>query len=90
MFGISGEDEREVVKASNKLYDMLKNFDINIFRPVPAPVSKIKNKHRWRIIAKCRLNNSTIDWVNNALQRYYELKYKNVTVIVDVNPGSLM
>ena len=90
MFGISGIDEEEVMQASNKLYDILKNPNINVFNPVPAPVSKIKNKHRWRMIAKCKLNNKTIDWINNALGEYYKLRYKNVTVVVDVNPSSLM
>jgi len=90
MFGISGLDEEEVVKASKKLYSILKNDDINIFGPAPAPVNKIKNKHRWRMIAKCKLSGSTVDWINSSLQEFYKSKHKNVTVIVDVNPGSLM
>ena len=92
MFGISGASEEEVIKASNKIYKILgKNIPagVNMFNPVPAPVSRIKNKYRWRIIAKGSLNNTTVDWINNALEEYYKLKNKNVTVIVDTNPSNL-
>jgi len=61
-----------------------------IFPPVSAPIDKIKNKYRWRIIVKCRLNNNIIDLVNNTLEEFYKLKFKNTTVIVDVNPNSML
>jgi len=91
MFGISGADEEEVIKASKKLHNILKknNKEVNMFPPVPAPIGRIKNKYRWRIIVKCKLNNSTVDWINNALEEYYKLKYKNVTVVADANPSNL-
>ena len=92
MFGISGTDETEIIKASNELYKLLQKNTKNIYvyKPVSAPVDKIKNKYRWRIIAKCKLSNSIIDSVNNALDEFYKLKHKNVTVIVDINPSSMM
>ena len=64
--------------------------NVQIFKPVPAPISKIKNRYRWRIIAKCKLNNSIIDVLNKTLDDYYKLKNKNTRITVDVNPNSMM
>jgi primosomal protein N' (replication factor Y) len=95
MIGISGEKEEEVIRVSNKLYDMLKSkmgsdSNMDIFKPGSAPVGKIKNKYRWRIIAKCKLNNNAVNMINATLEEYYKLKYKEVTVVVDVNPNSMV
>ena len=102
VFGISGADEEEVIKASNKLHNILEKTvgtdsifvqtkqNINVFAPVSAPISKIKNKHRWRMIIKCKLDNNIIDIINKSLEEYYKLKYKNVTVVVDTNPNNMM
>jgi len=61
-----------------------------IFKPVQSPINKIKNKHRWRIIVKCKLNNNIIELVNKTLEDYYKLNYKKTTVVADVNPNSMM
>ena len=91
MFGISGIDEEEVMKASDKLYGILgKQTSAHIFKPVSAPIGKIKNKYRWRIIVKCKLSRNTVEWVNKSLEKFYKLKYKNITVIADTNPSNLM
>lgn len=60
------------------------------FKPVSAPISKIKNKYRWRILVKTKLNNNIIDLVNNTLADYYKLQYKKTKVYVDINPNSMM
>ena len=81
--------------ASKKLHSLLqKNISkykipIELYNPVVAPISKIKNKYRWRIIAKCNLNNNIINLVNITLEEYYKLKIKNVRVIADVNPNNM-
>ena len=95
MFGISSHSKETVEKAANKLFEILQKnikkqkISINVYNPVTAPISKIKNKYRWRIIAKCNLNNSIINLVNNTLDEYYELKIKNVRVIADTNPNNM-
>ena len=50
---------------------------------------KIKYNYRWRIIAKCNLNNTIVNLVNNTLEDYYKLKIKNIRVIADVNPNNM-
>ena len=48
-----------------------------VYPAMPSPIDKIKNKYRWRIIAKCNLNNTIVNLVNTTLEEYYKLKFKN-------------
>lgn len=81
--------------ASKKLYSLLQKniskykINIELYNPVVAPISKIKNNYRWRIIAKCNLNNTIVNLVNNTLEDYYKLKIKNIRVIADINPNNM-
>ena len=95
MIGISSVSEQEVEKASKKIYELINKENIKyktkieVYRPVVAPISKIKNKYRWRIIIKCKLNNNIINLLNSVLEKYYNLKFKSTRVIVDVNPNNM-
>jgi primosomal protein N' (replication factor Y) len=92
MFGINSSDKEEIKNASEKLYRLLEKYgkeQMQIMPPLPAPIDRIKYRYRWRIIAKCKLNNKIIDIINEALEEYYEQKYKKTRVIVDVNPNNM-
>ena len=95
MFGISSSNKEEVELASKKLYSIVQknckknNIQLEIYKPVTSPISKIKNKYRWRIIAKCNLNNTIVNLVNDTLEEYYKLKIKNVRIIADINPNNM-
>ena len=94
-FGISSENKDEVQVASKKLYNILQrnikntNIKMEIYNPVVSPISKMKNKYRWRIIGKCILNNNVITLVNNTLDEYYNLKFKTTRIIADINPNNM-
>ena len=95
VFGISSSNKEEVEIAAKKLFNILqknikiRNIRIDVYNPVVAPISKIKNKYRWRIIGKCNLNNNVLNLVNNTLEEYYKLKFKNTSVIADINPNNM-
>lgn len=92
MFAINSSDNEEVKKASQKLYSILEknnNGDISIFNAVPAPIDKIKNRYRWRIIAKCKLNNSIIDAINKSLEEFYKCKFKKTKISISTNPNNM-
>ena len=92
MFGINSSDKEEIEKASETLYRALKKYgqaDMQIMPPLPAPIDRIKYRYRWRIIAKCKLNNKVINIINKSLEDYYQLKYKKTRVFVDVNPNNM-
>ncbi len=95
MFGISGEMEEVVSKTANKLYKELKEsieqegLIANILKPLPAPIDKIKNRYRWRIIIKAKVNDKLIDIINECLYNK-ELLKNNARIIADINPTNMM
>ena len=92
VIGITAQNKEKVKINSEKLYEILKKYNddkLMLFKPLPAPIDKIKYKYRWRIIAKCNLTNSIIENVNRALDEYYELNNKGVRISIDVNPSNM-
>ena len=95
LFGISSKDKEKAQYASKKIYEILQKntnkykIPITIYNPVTAPISKIKNNYRWRIIAKCNLSNNILNLVNNTLEEFYKLKIKNTRIVVDTNPNNM-
>ena len=89
VIGIQGKNINEVQEIANNIYIKLKNENTQfmIFKPMPSPIDKIKNRYRWRIIIKGKLNNKAIDYINSAIQK---VKLKHTTVSVDANPTSMM
>lgn len=97
MLGVTGEDEIEVQNVSNLLYDFFKqkilkeNAKILLYKPVPSPIEKIKNKYRWRIIIKCKFGNDIIVLINDALNEFSKMKKKDSSkVIIDLNPNNML
>lgn len=97
MLGVTGEDEIEVQKISNVLYDFFKqkilkeNAKILLYKPSPSPIEKIKNKYRWRIIIKCKFGNDIIMLINDALNEFSKMKKKDSSkVIIDLNPNNML
>ncbi len=95
LFNISSKDKDKVEFAAKKLHVLLEKNAIkyrvnaDIFNPVVAPIGKIKNNYRWRIITKCKLGNNILNFVNSTLEEYYKLKINNVRVIADSNPNNM-
>ena len=61
----------------------------NILKPLPAPIDKIKNRYRWRIIIKSEVNDKLIEIINECLYDK-ELLKNNARVIADINPTNMM
>ena len=95
MFGISGEIEEKVSKTAEMLYKNLKEkiekeeIIANVLKPLPAPIDKIKNRYRWRIIIKAKVNDKLIDIINECLYNK-ELLKNNSRIIADINPTNMM
>ena len=90
---VSGENEQTVINTIETLYKDLKKYfenqNINILPPMPCPIDKIKNKHRWRIIIKCKLTSRIIDTINFALSDERIKKCKDTSIVVDINPNTM-
>ncbi len=94
VIGISATDENIVKNVSDLsyqiLYKLLKELqDVYIYKPRPAPIDKIKNKYRWRIIIKGKFGNNLIEKIEKGLQEIYKSNIK-ARVVVDVNPTNMM
>lgn len=95
VIGFSGENQKEISEVSNLTYNILKNtlekYDINTFMPMPAPIDKIKNKYRWRIIAKGKVTEEVTIIINKCMQKVYESGIgKKINIAVDVNPTNMI
>lgn len=99
LIGVSSNSEEETKKISNYIYEILKNkintknLKILLYKPVPAPIDKIKNKFRWRIIIKCKIDEEITDEFNEMVKEI-DGKTKNskneARVIINVNPSSML
>ncbi len=90
---VTGEDEQAVkaiAEAAGKTLDGYMRKDDNLFAkvgPSPAPIAKIKNNYRYRILVKCK----DTEKANLMLREIYEAYEKNkgdVYLAIDINPVS--
>ena len=86
---ISGADEEMVKNESNQLYQLFKQH-FNPFAPVPAPITKINNEYRWRILIKDNIDEYKIQQINDVMNAYYKQKNDLVKVSIDINPNNMM
>ena len=90
--GLTDTDETKIKTVSDKLYKYINNYikkenlNLLIYKPLPCPIDKIKNRYRWRIILKGKLNNKIIDIINLAIN---SIDTKTTRMIVDTNPSNL-
>ena len=90
--GLTDTDETKIKNVSEKLYKYInnyikqENFNLLIYKPLPCPIDKIKNRYRWRIILKGKLSNKIIDIINLAIAN---INSKTTRIVVDTNPTSL-
>jgi primosomal protein N' (replication factor Y) len=97
VIGFTGEKEEDVIKIADKLHKYLKKrvieekIGILLYKPLPAPIDKIKNKYRWRIIIKCLYNEQINHLLDDALkQGYNDTKNTDTRIIIDLNPNNMM
>jgi len=97
LIGISSQSKQTGAKVINELHLYLKqrvlkeNLGIILYKGMPSPIDKIKNKYRFRIIIKCLFKDDIIDLINDLLQKYSQTKEaKNglTNITIDVNPNN--
>ena len=94
--GISGRTKKQVQDIANLLYKNLefnkKNLEMFIYKPVPSPIDRIKNRIRWRIIIKCKLNEKIVNMLNETLLKINKeiIKNSNIRIMCDINPNNML
>ncbi len=91
VIGISSSEEEKNQKIGNWIYQKLLNLlpksEYAIFKPMPAPIDKIQNRYRWRIILKGNMNQQTNEQLNKLMEIITQKNQKDIRVTIDVNPN---
>lgn len=97
VLGITSSKEQEAKIITKKIHSYLKNrviqenLGIILYQGMPAPIDKIKNKYRYRIIIKCKFGDDIITLmkdVQNEYSKTKEGKQGNTRFTIDLNPNS--
>ena len=94
---LSGANETEVLKAARVLADTVKDFSAKEFSDVPlisfgpfeAPVYKVENKYRMRMILKCRLNRRSRAMLSEIMIKFSKANVKGLSLSVNLNPSNI-
>ena len=95
LIGFSSENEQKIKLISSKMHQYLKNkiqqdnIPIILYKPVPAPIDKIKNKFRWRMIIKCKFGKDIIEILDKCMKEN-QTKNSDIRTTIDVNPTNMM
>ena len=96
LIGFTSENEQELIKTAESIHKYLKNrvirenIGIILYKAIPSPIDKIKNKYRWRILIKCKFSEDIVLLMNDALQEFERLKSKDTRITIDLNPNNMM
>ncbi len=93
---LSGTDEALLGAGSIRLSERVKELlseefsDVEavVFGPFEAPVYKVQNTCRMRLVIKCRLNKRTREFIGGLLCEFGK-KVPKLTISADLNPSSL-
>ncbi len=94
---LSCEDEAELSASVLRLADYIrtvssKNFPdvpLLMFGPFEAPVYRVNNKYRMRVVFKCRLGRRTRELFSDVMRTLCRNFSRRVTVSIDFNPNSI-
>ena len=97
LVSIVSPDERQVLALSAKLSEQIEKFveeayadvPIEVFGPFEAPVYKVEEKFRMRMVIKCRLNRRCLQMFDELLKIFGKDGKDKTTVGVDFNPTGL-
>ena len=95
---VSGTLEQEVLLAAGKLpgeldalrgQEAYREVELISFGPFEAPVYRVDNRYRMRMVIKCRLTKATLGLFHALLCRMGTGCGKRVQVSIDLNPSNL-
>ena len=94
---VSGMLETEVLRAAAWLGETVremtqgewKDVEVVTFGPFEAPVYRVDNRYRMRMVIKCVLNKRTLSMFAELLCRFYAQIGKKLNLNIDFNPSNL-
>ncbi len=94
---VSSPDESQTILGAKKLREMIEqrisgefsDVQIVIFGPFEAPVYKVEEKYRMRMVIKCRLNKRSRAMFSDILKVFGKEISSKLSISVDFNPTGL-
>ena len=94
---VSSHDEQELLRASTLLSEKLSNLikteykDLPLitFGPFEAPVYKVENRYRMRMVIKCKLNKRSRSMFAKIMTEFSKSPARGLNLSVDFNPSNL-
>ena len=94
---VTGAYETELLRATTMMAQMVKEMcegdykDVTLvtFGPFEAPVYRVDNKYRMRMVLKCKLTRRTLAMLAELLSTFGQRVSKKVTLSIDLNPSNL-
>lgn len=94
IIGISGIDKAKTKTAAMKLLDIIKQnaaeetkkLPLVVLGPITADIFKVNNKYRYRIVIKCKANNTFKHFMANVLKKTATKKeFFGINLFADIN-----
>ena len=94
---LTSESERELARASTLLSQKFNeavtgeysDLPIIAYGPFEAPVYKVDNKYRMRMVIKCKLNKRSRSMFASILTSFSKANVKKISLSIDFNPSNL-
>lgn len=94
---VTGAVESELLRATTFLSEEFrqmaegdyKDVTFVVFGPFEAPVYRVDNKYRMRMVIKCRQNRRTLAFFAELMCRFSEKTGRKINLGIDFNPSSL-
>lgn len=93
---LSGDDEAEVANEIDNIGVVLEQEQkakpseiIKILGPAPAPIHRIKNKFRYRVIIKVRDSEAILSLLSRINEGHEKSRVKNM-ISIDINPNNMI
>ena len=82
--------ERAAKQAEITLLNIIKKSEvIEILGPAPAPLSKVRNRHRWQIVLKAKQEEHLLETMAK-LNKQDIYKKDKISVAMDINPLNML
>ncbi len=96
LIDVSSTKFNELEDTEKRMHKYLKERVINekfgllLYSPVPAPIDKIKDRYRGRILIKCKYDSRIKELLLDSLKEFYKMKKKDVRVNIELNPNNML
>jgi len=100
----SGKNQNRVIHQAEKFCLLFEKMlvkenskETEILGPAPAPLSRIKNQHRWQVVIKTRITNKVVDLLKEILEEgkdfsttSFRTKKGSCRITVNVDPVDML